>query len=378
MTSAWAWWTAGEIAQATGCPAANVADHWPLVADALDRRGIYDRDVARGVIGTVAIESASTFQPVREAFWLPEAWRKANLRYYPFFGRGYVQITWESNYRAAGAALGIDLVSKPDRALEPQIAADVLAWFWATKGTPSKDGTSWYSLTDLCREGDWRWVRRVVQGGEEGLDRLLQIVNDLGESTVPTTIPYNPDAPITPQPDDWSCAVRSSQWILRAVGRNPGDAWIVQHLLDEGIVTREHGLMDASGSTLAAWITREYGSEMGFTAASANPVTFDDVAAGAGVNPTLIGGRRWNHWAGVRRLNADGTLALANPSDGWMGVGQTMSRAQFDALGPFSAVYIDRAGAVAEPPIVPPPDTRLERARELIRQALAILEEPAA
>ena len=170
------------------------------------------------------------------------------------------------------------------------------------------------------------------------------------------TVTYNPDAKITPQPDPWSCAVRSAQWLLRSIGRNPGDAWIVQHLLDEGIVTREHGLMDASGATLAAWLTREYGAEMGWTAASAPLVTFDDVRAGAGVNPTLIGGRRWNHWSGVRGYDAArDLLLLANPSDGWQGIYQTMTREQFDALGTFSAVYIDRAPAVPEPPIVLPP-----------------------
>lgn len=202
----------------------------------------------------------------------------------------------------------------------------------------------------------------------------------LGGGTVPTTVPYNPDAPVTPQPDPWSCAVRSAQWLLRSIGRNPGDAWIVTHLLDEGIVTREHGLMDASGATLAAWLNREYGAERGWTAQSAARVTFDDVAAGAGVNPTLIGGHGWGpggHWSGVRRLNADGSLELANPANGYTGIGQRMTRAEFDARGPWSAVWIDRVGAVAEPPIVlPPKDTRLERMAALARQILAIADEP--
>lgn len=222
-----------------------------------------------------------------------------------------------------------------------------------------------------------QYLVRILQI-DEGQARAIMT----GVPTVPTTVTYNPDAKITPQPDDWSCAVRSAQWILRAVGRNPGDAWIVQHLLDEGVVTRERGLMDGSGATLAAWLNREYGAEGGWTAQSAARVTFDDVAAGAGVNPTLVGGHGWGnggHWSGVRRLNADGSLELANPANGYTGIGQRITRAEWDARGPWSAIWIDRAGAVAEPPIVlPPEDTRVTRARELMRQALAVLDEPAA
>lgn len=265
--------------------------------------------------------------------------------------------------------------------------------FTALTGWQPGDPRAWrdalrYALDAVKAHGWGAWYGPATIGivGMRGVDPNFYWAGTpahewdyLKEKPVPTPqLPFNPDAKITPQPDDWSCAVRSAQWLLRSIGRNPGDQWVVSQLIDGGLVTRESGLQDGSGAALAAWITREYGAEGGWTAASANPVTFDDVAAGAGINPTLIGGRAWNHWSGVRGMNADGTLALANPSDGWRGVGQSMSRVQFDALGPFSAVYIDRAGAVAEPPIVlPPADTRIARARELLRQALAVLEEPA-
>lgn len=209
-----------------------------------------------------------------------------------------------------------------------------------------------------------------------GLTEAKQI---LGGSTVPKApVPFNIDARVDAQPDDWSCSIQSAEWLLRSIGRNPGDQWIQDQLLGAGIVTREHGLMDASGQQLANWLTTTYGAEMGFTA-QASPVTFDDVAAGAGVNPTLIGGRGWNHWSGVRVLRSDGALMLANPADGWKGVGQSMTRAQFDALGPFTAVWIDRVSAQpSTPPAQPAADTRMERARQLARQLLAVLDEPAA
>jgi hypothetical protein len=50
--------------------------------------------------------------------------------YWPYVGRGYVQLTWEENYRNASAALGLiddrDLVATPAMALDSLIAARVM------------------------------------------------------------------------------------------------------------------------------------------------------------------------------------------------------------------------------------------------------------
>jgi putative chitinase len=63
--------------------------------------------------------------------------------YYPYVGRGYVQLTWEENYRNAGISLGLiddrDLVAHPAVALDSLIAARVMfrgmaeGWFTGKK-----------------------------------------------------------------------------------------------------------------------------------------------------------------------------------------------------------------------------------------------------
>ena len=78
------------------------------------------------VMATVYHETAGTWKPVREAFWLSEAWRKRNLRYYPYYGRGYVQITWKENYQKYEDLLGWPLVAEPDIALVPDVALEIL------------------------------------------------------------------------------------------------------------------------------------------------------------------------------------------------------------------------------------------------------------
>ena len=92
-------------------------------------------------LATACHETAYTMQPVREAFWLSEGWRRKNLRYYPFYGRGYVQLTWKANYERADKELelGGRLNGNLELALEPDIAAKIMVkgmqegWFAGDK-----------------------------------------------------------------------------------------------------------------------------------------------------------------------------------------------------------------------------------------------------
>ena len=74
------------------------------------------------VFATTFHETAFTFEPVKEAFNLSEKWRKNNLRYYPWYGRGYVQETWEVNYKKQEMRTGICYTDDPDLALVPENA----------------------------------------------------------------------------------------------------------------------------------------------------------------------------------------------------------------------------------------------------------------
>lgn len=78
------------------------------------------------IYATVVHETGYTFECVREAPKKAELWRKNNLRYYPYYGRGYVQITWTRNYELFGKLLNIDLLNNPDLALQPEIAFQIL------------------------------------------------------------------------------------------------------------------------------------------------------------------------------------------------------------------------------------------------------------
>lgn len=93
------------------------------------------------ILATTYHETAFTMKPVKEAYWVKNAeeWRKKNLRYYPWYGRGFVQITWEDNYKKAGDKLGRDFTTDPDVVMDPDNAADIAVrgmlegWFTGKK-----------------------------------------------------------------------------------------------------------------------------------------------------------------------------------------------------------------------------------------------------
>lgn len=87
-------------------------------------------------------ETAHKMQPVREGLNnVSETWRKKNLRYYPHYGRGDVQLTWAENYSRADKELGLNgaLVANLDLALDPEISAAIMikgmeeGWFSGDK-----------------------------------------------------------------------------------------------------------------------------------------------------------------------------------------------------------------------------------------------------
>lgn len=72
-------------------------------------------------------------------------------------GRGLIQLTGANNYRAAGAALGLDLVNHPELVEQPETAALVAGWFWQSNG-----------LNELADSGQFAKITRTINGGLTG------------------------------------------------------------------------------------------------------------------------------------------------------------------------------------------------------------------
>jgi len=115
------------------------------------------------VLATTEWETNRTFKPIREAYWLSEGWRKRHLRYYPYYGRGFVQLTWKNNYKKYSGIIGVDMVHDPDIAMRPNVALFVLVHGFKT-GTFTGRKISDYineHKTDFVR------ARRCINGTDQ-------------------------------------------------------------------------------------------------------------------------------------------------------------------------------------------------------------------
>lgn len=120
------------------------------------------------VLATTRWETNHTFEPVREAYYVKnaEAWRKKNLRYYPWYGRGFVQLTWEANYKKAGDKIGVDLIANPDLAMEPNNAAKIAVLGMKEGWFTGKKLSDYITLT----KSDFVGARRIINGTDKAAD----------------------------------------------------------------------------------------------------------------------------------------------------------------------------------------------------------------
>lgn len=134
----------------------------PLIIETCQKYGLL-RNQAAYVLATVYWETAHTMEPVREAFWLSEGWRQRNLRYHPWYGRGYVQITWEANYERMGRRLGLDLTSDPDVVMREDVAVEILV-VGMKEGLFTEQRLSDYITLE---SSNYRGARRIVNGTDK-------------------------------------------------------------------------------------------------------------------------------------------------------------------------------------------------------------------
>lgn len=114
------------------------------------------------VLATGYWETARTMEPVEEGFFLgrrAEAHQKS-LRYYPWYGRGLVQLTWERNYVHAGRRLNRDLTTDPNVVMEEDLSVAIIVsgmiegWFTGRK------------LSDYIdvNRADYVGARKIING----------------------------------------------------------------------------------------------------------------------------------------------------------------------------------------------------------------------
>lgn len=134
----------------------GILDEWEAKYDDSD-----DRYLAY-MLATTFHETATTMQPIAE-------YGKGKGRPYGiadpvtkqiYYGRGFVQLTWKANYEKFGKLLGIDLLNKPDLALDLKIATDIMFVGMLQGLFTGKKLADYFSPT----KQDWVNARRIING----------------------------------------------------------------------------------------------------------------------------------------------------------------------------------------------------------------------
>ncbi len=175
--------TADVIAALLHAPAGNVAAHWPLVLQALEALDILDASTEVAAIATIGAESY-LFAPEKEQG--TDAYFRRRYEFdrglgnvepgdgARYCGRGFVPLVGRAQYARFGKLVGEDLVGNPERALDPAVAARILAYDFMLKGVPK-----------AAAEQDWVKVRRLAHGDLEGWKRFNGLLKALARQSQP-------------------------------------------------------------------------------------------------------------------------------------------------------------------------------------------------
>lgn len=108
----------------------------------------------------------------------------SSASYAPYYGRGLMQLTYESNYKAYSSAIGVDVYSTDEnrKKLESKPhAAQSACWFW----------TNFKKLNDEADRNDFLLITCRVNGGFNGFkDRLRIIKNCIKEFSLSISTEY--------------------------------------------------------------------------------------------------------------------------------------------------------------------------------------------
>jgi hypothetical protein len=145
---------------------------YPLIMNALEEKGIDTVDMALYAFATVKIETGVTVNGKNMTCAPIEEIGKGHGRYMVngrnYYGRGYIQLTWDFNYKNYGRRLGVNLYGNPSKALDPKIAARVLAeYLYQNKDRLNHD----------FKTGNIADARKVVNGGTNGLWSFKKSLN---------------------------------------------------------------------------------------------------------------------------------------------------------------------------------------------------------
>lgn len=173
-----------------------------LIIDACKAKGVL-RNQCAYVLATAWHETAHTMKPITE---MGSQKYLISKPYWPFIGRGYVQLTWDYNYKKASGKLGVDFMKNPALLLKAEYAVPILVIGMVEGWFTGKALSSYITLS----KSDFIGARRIINGTDKAAliagyaqkfdDLLLMEGYGVAAPTAPSKPIPAPQPPAAPKP----------------------------------------------------------------------------------------------------------------------------------------------------------------------------------
>jgi hypothetical protein len=138
---------------------------------------------------------------------------------------------------------------------------------------------------------------------------------------------------------NWTCSVCSCTWVIQATGTAYQDSDIYDARYDVGVAMGYPSCVNSTYGCMSDQCVLDCLASYGLVAAQAY-CTFDQAYAIARTNTGTINPQGMYHFMAIRGTSG-ADIAVANSAPGYAGVWDTLSRDQFNALGPVSVIYVE-------------------------------------
>lgn len=226
------------------------------------------------MFATVKHECADTWKPIEEygkgkghkygqpvTVMDPEGTSYSNV----YYGRGYVQLTWDYNYRNLGKVLGNRLLYEPSLALDADVAYRIMS-YGMRNGSFTGARLSRFISGDTC---DYVNARKIINGLDQAeriagyAQKLEQVLRASAVAAVPGGVPApQPSPPAEPAPGG-AYTVTATALNVRS-GPGAGNPTVAGSPLAQGTAVRAKGSQDGwmhvtvPGTAVDGWVSAKY------------------------------------------------------------------------------------------------------------------------
>jgi len=139
---------------------------------------------------------------------------------------------------------------------------------------------------------------------------------------------------------DWTCSVCSCTWVIQATDTAYQDTDIYEARTAVGTQMGYPSCVNPTYGSMSAQCVIDTLGAYGLIARQVY-VTFDQAYAIARIHTGTINPQGMYHYMALRGVSGPNIWVANSASPGYMGVYDTLSRDQFNALGPVSVIYVE-------------------------------------